>query len=80
MTTKTIYLSVPLNNAYIFRVFTASSGFLGAELIKLSETGEQTGNAYKAVRFLYCTVCGCRQRKQKINGLFGVLLRPQIRQ
>ena len=69
---------MPPNNACIFRVFTTSSSFLGAELIKLSEIDEQTGNTYKAVRFLYCTLCGCRQHKQKINGLFGVLLRPQI--
>ena len=71
---------MPPNNACIFRVFTTNSSFLGAELIKLRETDEQTGNTYKAVRFLYCIVCGCRQHKQKINGLFGVLLRPQIRQ
>ena len=71
---------MPPNNACIFRVFTPSSSCLGAELIKLSEIDEQTANTYKAVRFLYCSVCGCRQHKQKINGLFGVLLRPQVRQ
>ena len=55
----------------VYLVFTPSSSFLGAELIKLSEIDEQTANTYKALRFLYCTVCGCRQHKQKINGLFG---------